>query len=67
LFGLTSSLATTESGNISNRSNFEGVSFNHYNKSSGATTSAGSWHGVRVSSCSTFAVNATDNGDPAKK
>jgi hypothetical protein len=66
-FGTTSSLATTESGNASNRSHMEGVSFNHYNKTSNATSTAGSWHAVRVSSCSTFDVNATDGDDPSKK
>ena len=66
-FGLTNLLATTESGNISNKNNFEGVSFNHFSKLNGATSSAGSWHGVRVPSCSTFAVNADNKFDLSKK
>ena len=50
-FGVTDSLATEESGNVENNKIFGGVSFNHFAKSNAATSSAGSWNAVRVSSC----------------
>lgn len=50
-FGVTSALATTESGNMENNSIFGGVSFNHFAKTNAATSSAGSWVAVRVPSC----------------
>ena len=63
-FGTTGFLATTESGNISNRANFEGVSFNHFTAANAVTSSAGSWHGVRVRSCGGVVSTAT-SGDPS--
>lgn len=66
-FGVTSALATTESGDIENNAHFGGVSFNHFQKTNAITSSAGSWHAVRVAACSTI-TNALDlEKDPAHK
>ncbi len=67
IFGVTSSLATTASGNISSSSALEGVSFNHFSKTNAATSSAGSWHGVRVSNCNPISIQNNDLQDPAEK
>jgi hypothetical protein len=63
-FGVTSTLATEESGNVENNKIFGGVSFNHFAKSDATTSSAGSWNAVRVSSCSST-VSASFDADPA--
>jgi hypothetical protein len=67
-FGLTGPLATTESGNVENKSIFGGVSFNHFSKTTSATSSAGSWNGVRVSSCPRSSSEAANNdpNDPSR-
>ena len=66
-FGLTDSLATTESGNMISKGNFGGVSFNHYSKTTTATSSAGSFKGLRVTSCTGLKGSAsTLESDPAK-
>lgn len=63
-FGVTSSLATTESGNLQGARTFGGVSFNHFAKSNAATSSAGSWTAVRVASCARY--NTANEDDPSK-
>ena len=63
-FGVTSGLATTEAGNMINRNIFGGVSFNHYIKSNGATSSSGNWLGVRTARCTGLEV-APSGDDPA--
>lgn len=50
-FGVTSAFATAESGNMEHNNIFGGVSFNHYNKTTGVTSTAGNWNGVRVAGC----------------
>jgi hypothetical protein len=64
-FGVVRGLSTEESGNVINSVLTGGVSFNHFLSSSGATSSAGSWGGVKVTACR---LGATQLGsdDPAR-
>lgn len=62
-FGVTSSLATSASGNMANINYFSGVSFNHFLKTNAATSSAGNWHAVRVAACRVGINNNTHTGD----
>lgn len=64
-FGVTDSLATEESGNVQNSKIFGGVSFNHFNKSTAKTSSAGSWNAVRVGSCTGTVAPNNASGDPS--
>ena len=64
-YGLTGSLATTESGEAEGPSSFNGVSFNHFNKNNGLNSSAGSWTAVRVRSCSPNNHSVANSNDPA--
>lgn len=50
-FGVVGGLATSASGNMANINYFSGVSFNHFLKTTAATSSAGNWHAVRVATC----------------
>ena len=62
-FGITGGLATSESGNMENRANMGGVSFNHFSTSDATTSTAGSWIARRVATCPAGAKSA--GGDPA--
>ena len=70
-FGVTSSLATSESGNMENSTHFGGVSFNHFSKATAATSSAGSWHGTPVRSCTNLKpisnLDDPSGDDPTKR
>lgn len=67
-FGVTSALATTESGNMENANIFGGVSFNHFLKTNALTSTAGSWNAVRVAQCRTGSAPymSDGDGDPSK-
>lgn len=65
-FGVTSTLATEESGNVESNKIFGGVSFNHFLKSDATTSSAGNWNAVRVSSCPGAASATAGSDDPSK-
>jgi len=65
-FGVTSTLATSESGNMENSRIFGGVSFNHFLKTNAATSSAGSWNAVRVAACRVgYTPYSSDKVDPS--
>lgn len=65
-FGVTSSLATAESGNMENANIFGGVSFNHFLKTNALTSSAGNWNAVRVAACRTGNIPLGSDKDPSK-
>jgi hypothetical protein len=64
-FGVTGTgLVTEASGNVIAKALTGGVSFNHFSKKDGNSSTSGSWFAIRVKECKTGA-NQLMGGDPA--
>lgn len=64
-YGTVGQVATFETGDIEYRNSIGGDAFNHFDTSTGRSTSAGTWSGRRLAACPAAAVRGR-GGDPAQ-